>query len=660
MLLCIAMVLGMTACADSESTVETTSAADTYLSMAQEFLAQEKYDSAIDVLNQAKTKADDPRLDAMIAEIEAARPVFLEVAYTADSSNLQSGDVQIHSVTAEVLENTVRYDIAYTASEGMYLKIPGTDLDLCWDYLTPGGEDIFSFELDKTIARDSFQTIKVLFKYSSFNYMQLNITTQWQDAVDPSLVQIPVSNASNANCSVDLVTVRAVNENLLHFHVEYTTPTDVQYLAGFSFLESGEDMFYSVGVSPGKDMVSLMMDRAELETIDAIYVRLFQENNWDEALVVAIRSSDYTLPQAPSTSVTELYIDNPEQLPVELQKGKNLQLDSVLVQQSPAGNLYTLKGDFSETAVNTAYCNVTSLFYTITTRVTDPQQMQFFIPAEYLTRTVGLFLECWGPGGYIATIPVVYDYTPVAVSVLHPVKADDTLEAPELGPIVLDPIRSTDNQLTKAEVEIFGLTESILENGNTRYVLEYRATAGMNLTAFDPPNGDAFMAWREQVTSGRREYFVFDVEKEIMDQIDYITFNFWSDAEDGHFWIYLEKNWYNAQVTDGNPVGQAQNLDVQSDKKVEVHSVNAQQLDNGYVRYTVEYTTSAGRNVSFFAPYDDPFIYLSETKATGGRDTYIIDIPQEYNDAVTSNITMKFYELPVRDHTYARFKPASF
>ena len=94
MLLCVIMLLGMAACGSSESTAETTSPADTYLAMAAEFVDQEKYDSAIDVLNQAKTKTDDARLDAMIAEIQASRPVFLEVVYTANSVQLQTGNVQ--------------------------------------------------------------------------------------------------------------------------------------------------------------------------------------------------------------------------------------------------------------------------------------------------------------------------------------------------------------------------------------------------------------------------------------------------------------------------------------------------------------------------------------------------------------------------------------
>jgi len=665
-LLCFAMLLSMTACggAAAESTEETTSPADSYLAMAEEFVAQEKYDSAMDVLNQAKASITDPRLDAMIAEIEAARPVFLDVEYTMLTDNLESAGIQIHNVTAQVLEETVLYDIEYTAPEGMYLQVLGTSLADCWDYMVPGGKDRFAFEVDKSIACDNFERLTIVFKYTNWNYMQLELTTTWPDAAGATLVQIPVANAGNANCRVDRATVRAVSEDLLHFHVEYTTPTDQQYIAGLSYTESGEDMFFSVGVAPGKDMISFMMDRAEMENIDSIYVRLCPDGKWDDAVVAQLNSGDYTLPQAPASKGTqELTIDNTDngEIPVEAAEGQELRIDSVLVEQTPAGNLYTLKGDFSKARSSTAYCNIKSLYYTITVQIHDPEELQFFIPADILTQAVGLFVEFWGPEGYVGYAPMVYDCAPVAATVHHPEKGVDAIpEEATPGQIVQYPSWSTDNNLTHSEVEILGLTETVLENGNLRYVLEYRATGGMLVSAFDPPNGDLYQEQRKQLTSGRREYFAFEVEKSVMDKIQYITLSFWSEKDEGNFWVYLEKNWYNAAVTDGSPVGEEQAVNVRCDSKVTVHSMKAQLLDNGYIRYTMEYTTSAGRRVSFFnQPNNDHFIYLSETLATGGQDTYVIDVPKVDNDDV-SEITMKFYDLSIGDHVYARFKPVIF
>lgn len=145
-----------------------------------------------------------------------------------------------------------------------------------------------------------------------------------------------------------------------------------------------------------------------------------------------------------------------------------------------------------------------------------------------------------------------------------------------------------------------------------------------------------------------------------MNQIQYITISFSSEMDEGCFWVYLEKNSYFTSITDGNPIGEEQIIKVHADRKVKIHSLKAQALDNGFVRYTLEYTTSAGRHVSFFnPPANDRFIYLSNRTATGGRDTYVLDIPRADNDAV-SDITMKFYDFSIGDHVYATFKAPRF
>lgn len=668
-LLCLGMLLAMTACgnsgnAESTESVEIASAADAYLTMAQEFVAQENYDSAVEVLNKAKATLEDSRLDAMLAEIEAARQSVLTVEYQVNDSNLKTQGVEIHSVEAQILEQTVRYTVGYTAPAGMYLQVVGTDTGACWDYRTPGGQDTFSFELDQKTASSGFQELTVLLKYSYQNYLQLDITTCWPDAAPYPLVEIPVINSSNAVCSVDSVTVRAVSENLLHFQVDYTTPKDQQYLVGLSLSEAVEDTFFSIGVAPGKDMISFMMERKEMESIDAIYIRLFPQEQEDNALLARIRSADYTLPQysAPTES-QELFIDNShnKELPVTAEKGKKLQLDNVRIMQTAAGNLYTLTGDFSETSVNTAYCDIGRLKYTVTMQTHTPNELQFFLPADLLTQTIGLGIEFWGPKGYIGNVPMAYDFVPASVTVLHPKKGPEAVaEGAAPGQILQYPTWGWENTLTHSEVEIFGVTETLLDNGNLRYELEYRATAGMQVVAFDPPNGELYSFQRQQTTSGGREFFAFEIEKSVLDQLQYITVNFFSENDEGNYWVYLEKYWYYAAVTDGNPIGEPQTIKTRANSKVKIHSLTAQQLDNDYIRFTLEYTTSPGRSVSFFnQPNNDHFIYLKERIATGGQDTYVIDVPKADIDDI-SEITMKFYDLSIGDHVFAWFDAPRF
>lgn len=675
MLLCIAVLLSLAACGASETPEATTAApiateaeaspVDIYLSMAEEFMAQEKYDAAIDVLLQAKGESDDPRLDEMLARIEELQRTVLQVDYSVSTARLKVAGVEIRNVTVEVVEETVRYVIDYTAPEGMYLQIPGTNLDACWNYRTPGGEDSFVFELDRDIARDHFSTLNVLFKYSYQNYLRLTVSTLWPDAsgeaaVDTA-VQIPVTNPSNADCAVHLATVRAVSEDLLHFHVEYTTPRDQQYIAGLSFTESGEDMFFSVGVAPGDDMISFMVDRAEMEAVDAVYVRLFPQDQWDQALVAQLRSDDYTLPQYfPSRNAQEQTLPN-SGFSVQADSDRNMRLDSVLIRKSEAGSLYTLRGDFSKLTNATAYCDIGTIYYTSTTRVTDPQEILLFLPAEILTKAADLGIECWGADGYVGFISLPHDYTPVRIAVLQPEAADEPparAAAPE--GILQYPNWSWENQLTHSEVEVFSVTETLLKNGNLRYEVEYRATAGMTVFAFDPPDASLLQAQSSQPTSGGREIFTFEVTPSVMNRIQYITISFSSEVDEGCYWVYLEKNSYFASITEGNPVGEAQTLKVHSDRKVKVHSLRAQLLDNGFVRFTIEYTTSPGRHVSFFnPPYNDRFIYLSRHTATGERDTYMLDVPKADIDAV-SDISVKFYDYNIGDHVYASFTAPRF
>lgn len=238
--------------------------------------------------------------------------------------------------------------------------------------------------------------------------------------------------------------------------------------------------------------------------------------------------------------------------------------------------------------------------------------------------------------------------------------ADPVADAPAEGQIVQYPNWGLDGGLDYSGMEIFSITETLLENGNIRYAVEYQAPAGMNFHAFIPPNGDPFHTTRLQEASGRREFFTFEIEKAVMDQIQYITLNCES-SNNGPYFIFLEKNWYNAQVTDGTPVGDAVEVNVRVESsKAQVHSMTAQELGNGFIRYTMEYTTDAGRRVSFFnQPNNDHFIYLTETLATGGQDTYVVDVPKADNNDV-NEITMKFYDISIGDHVYARFKPPVF
>ena len=75
---------------------------------------------------------------------------------------------------------------------------------------------------------------------------------------------------------------------------------------------------------------------------------------------------------------------------------------------------------------------------------------------------------------------------------------------------------------------------------------------------------------------------------------------------------------------------------------VKVHSCTVQLLDNGYVRYTLDYTAPKNLFISVFSPPNgDLFMQIDNSGTTGNRDTLIFDLTVE--DASATEITINFY-----------------
>ena len=122
-ILCISMILSLVGCGQAESTPtqttgvlteETQVAVDSYLAIAQGFIDKEDFNSAIAVLEQAQAIADDERITALLAEIDAMQGTELDVELFTNAEYLQTGSVEIHSVAAqERNDGAVRYTIEY-------------------------------------------------------------------------------------------------------------------------------------------------------------------------------------------------------------------------------------------------------------------------------------------------------------------------------------------------------------------------------------------------------------------------------------------------------------------------------------------------------------------------------------------------------------------
>ena len=99
-------------------------------------------------------------------------------------------------------------------------------------------------------------------------------------------------------------------------------------------------------------------------------------------------------------------------------------------------------------------------------------------------------------------------------------------------------------------------------------------------------------------------------------------------------------------LTDGNPVGEAKTLKWTESSELKsgsgtIHSYTAQQLDNGYIRFTVEYTVPEGLLLAVFNPPNGGVFMLHGKVTSGEREMQIFDIKAEDVRAVDS-ITTNF------------------
>ena len=85
------------------------------------------------------------------------------------------------------------------------------------------------------------------------------------------------------------------------------------------------------------------------------------------------------------------------------------------------------------------------------------------------------------------------------------------------------------------------------------------------------------------------------------------------------------------QVTDGTPVGKAKTIkpgssNMLKEGKVTVHGATVQELDNGYIRYTVSFTAREGLNIFVFDPPDGEHIRLSGGQTSGTKEELVFDL----------------------------------
>lgn len=253
---------------------------------------------------------------------------------------------------------------------------------------------------------------------------------------------------------------------------------------------------------------------------------------------------------------------------------------------------------------------------------------------------------------------------PAETQAVETVPATEVAEVPTTGEGFVPVYYYSDNFVNDF-IEIRSVILNELVNGDMRYTVEFRATRGMEVAVFDWVDGNdyggtnLYLTW-DRKTSGEWETFSFDVENAVFHKVDGFGVNFWDEQAEEICQIWLEKTEAVATQTSGNPVGEQKTVYCNTEGAITVHSLTAQLLDNGCVRYTLDYTAPQGQYISFFNPPNgDVFMCVSGKMTSGERETYFVDVKIEANNSVGS-ITMKFFARGDSNAELVFFAPIKF
>lgn len=213
--------------------------------------------------------------------------------------------------------------------------------------------------------------------------------------------------------------------------------------------------------------------------------------------------------------------------------------------------------------------------------------------------------------------------------------------------------------------EVYDLRMYAPKNGNTRFEIDFKAPEGLSIVAVafvgedfaktpegwspDPVvcAGDgqqaAYRYEAEEKTNGAEQTFVFEIETELLDQSNGVEVHFCDENYESMSWLLVYHTQYDNQVTNGTPVGDIQVLETSVQGDVEAHSVTMQSLDNGYVRFVIDYTAPEKLWGAFLnAPNGDRFVRYG-FYTTSDREAIVVDIAQDKLEGQKEAI-VAFYE----------------
>lgn len=196
-----------------------------------------------------------------------------------------------------------------------------------------------------------------------------------------------------------------------------------------------------------------------------------------------------------------------------------------------------------------------------------------------------------------------------------------------------------------ADGEIHSFTAQELDNGDVRYTLEYTLPADLN-TMVSEHNGQRFAVFLDP-TEAERAKLVFDLSEEQSGGC--------SGGADLSFWVTGEATdsfsvFFLTQVPSHGvtPIGASREIVFQTEDELQatgaqIHSVSAQKLDNGYTRYTLDYTMPEGLDVLVFDPPVGEHVSLYLLPTAGGREERTFELSDELTGAC-GELAVSFYK----------------
>lgn len=187
------------------------------------------------------------------------------------------------------------------------------------------------------------------------------------------------------------------------------------------------------------------------------------------------------------------------------------------------------------------------------------------------------------------------------------------------------------------------------ENGSAIFAVDYKAAADLQMIIYgyaddgdDEPN---YCREVEDLTIGEDTTFLFEMEKEVLDLIYHPVIVFYDQNGIDVACVEIFHRNENIYATNGNPVGEAEELIFTKEGRITVSSASMQQLDNGYVRFTLEAQPQKDLHIGF---YSDPNAEGEQVVGYGGltsgkKETIVADIWAEDIEGL-HNFNFSFYK----------------